>query len=134
MDQIAGQEWKRGKDGSVRVKICCIQDTEEAWLALQFGASALGLVSWMPSGLGPIGEDRIATIARGVPPFITTVLLTCQQDPALIIAQHQRCCTRAIQLVDSLPGGAHRTLREALPGVQLLQVIHVLGEASLEER
>ncbi|MCX5970181.1 MAG: hypothetical protein NTV14_01480, partial [Coprothermobacterota bacterium] len=80
----------KGEGMITRVKICCIQDLEEAQLAIRYGASALGLVSWMPSGPGPIDEKRIATIARSAPPFVTTVLLTCEQDLIAIEAQH-RC-------------------------------------------
>jgi phosphoribosylanthranilate isomerase len=39
----------------VFVKVCCIADLDEARLAVAAGASALGLVSAMPSGPGPIG-------------------------------------------------------------------------------
>jgi phosphoribosylanthranilate isomerase len=46
-----------------RVKICCISSVEEAWAAIHAGASALGLVSTMPSGPGVIGWDLIAEIA-----------------------------------------------------------------------
>lgn len=42
-----------------RVKVCCIASLEEAWLAIDEGASALGLVSAMPSGPGPIPDDLI---------------------------------------------------------------------------
>ncbi|MCX5976318.1 MAG: phosphoribosylanthranilate isomerase [Coprothermobacterota bacterium] len=117
----------------IRVKICCIQDLEEAQLAIRYGASALGLVSWMPSGPGPIEEKQITAIARKIPPFVTTVLLTSEQDPVVIEAQHRRCRTQAIQLVDSLSRGAHALLRQALPGISLLQVIHVRGEVSMAE-
>ncbi|MEI6309482.1 MAG: phosphoribosylanthranilate isomerase [bacterium] len=116
-----------------RVKICCIQDLEEAELAIRYGASALGLVSWMPSGPGPIEEKQIAAIARRIPPFVTSVVLTSEQDPVVIEAQHRRCRTQAIQLVDVLPRGAHALLRQALPGISLLQVIHVRGEVSMAE-
>ena len=37
-----------------RVKICCIKSIEEASMAVGYGASAIGLVSEMPSGPGPI--------------------------------------------------------------------------------
>lgn len=33
-----------------KIKICCISSIEEAHLAIRYGASALGLVSAMPSG------------------------------------------------------------------------------------
>ena len=115
------------------VKICCIKSVAEARLALAHGAGALGLVSHMPSGPGVIGEDRIAEIAASVPPGTTTFLLTALTEAEAIIAQHRRCGTTTIQIVDALTRGTHRDLRRALPGVQLVQVIHVRGEESVAE-
>ena len=91
-----------------------IASVAEAWLAIRHGASALGLVSAMPSGPGVISEERIAEIAAVAPPGVATFLLTSQQDPAGIIAQQRRCGTNTIQLVDSLPLDAYAALREAL--------------------
>ena len=68
-----------------RVKICCNESVEEAWLAIKYGATAIGLVSDMPSGPGVISEDLIREIAAAVPPGIATFLLTCKQDAAAII-------------------------------------------------
>lgn len=116
-----------------RVKICCIKSTEEAELAIQCGAAALGLVSHMPSGPGVIDESQIAKIAAAVPPPICTFLLTCKQDVAEIIMQHRRCRTNCIQICDRLTSGTHQQLREALPGISIVQVIHVTGPESLEE-
>jgi phosphoribosylanthranilate isomerase len=65
-----------------RVKICCISSLVEAELAVRYGASALGLVSAMPSGPGVIEEDLIAEIVARVPPPIATFLLTSLQDAA----------------------------------------------------
>ncbi|MEM1269953.1 MAG: phosphoribosylanthranilate isomerase [Bacteroidota bacterium] len=115
------------------VKICCISSVEEAHRAIEAGASALGLVSAMPSGPGVIGEDAIAEIAATVPPPISTFLLTSRQDAAGIIEQHQRCRTSVIQLVDAVEASELNMLRDALPGVRLVQVIHVLDETSVEE-
>ena len=119
--------------GKPRVKICCIGSVAEARLAVRYGASALGLVSEMPSGPGPIAEEEIARIAVAVPPPVLPVLLTSKQDAAAIIAQQRRCGVGAIQLVDRLITGSYRDLRAALPGIRLMQVIHVGGEASFEE-
>jgi phosphoribosylanthranilate isomerase len=85
----------------------------------------------MPSGPGVIPEPLIAAIAIGVPPGTATFLLTALTDTVAIIAQHRRCRTTAIQLVDALTHGTHADLRCALPGVQLVQVIHVTGEDSV---
>lgn len=116
-----------------RVKICCMGSTDEAEMAVAAGADAIGLVSAMPSGPGPIEESLIAEIAAYVPRSIGTFLLTCLTSAEGIIAQHGRCLTTAIQLVDVIEGGAHEELRVALPGVRLVQVIHVVGRESIDE-
>lgn len=116
-----------------RVKICCIGSIEEARAAIRCGASALGLVSEMPSGPGVIPEETIAHIAAIVPPPVNTFLLTCKQDAPSIIAQHRRCRTGTIQMCDRMEANVYRELRAALPGIKLVQVIHVCGEGSLEE-
>lgn len=116
-----------------RVKICCIASVEEADLAIRHGASALGLVSSMPSGPGVIEDELIAEIAARVPPPIATFLLTCRQDADSIIEQQRRLKTNTLQIVDQLERGSYEDLRRALPGVSIVQVIHVTGEESVEE-
>lgn len=118
---------------SVRVKVCCIQNIEEAQLAIRYGASAIGLVSAMPSGPGPIPEDRIAEIASQIPPGVDTFLLTSKQDAASIVDQQRRLRTNTLQLVDAVPFEELRMLRNKLPGIRLVQVIHVRDTASVEE-
>jgi len=116
-----------------RVKVCCIQDEDEAWTAIRLGASVLGLVSAMPSGPGVIPEEAIARIAACVPPGVASFLLTSLRSSAGIAAQHRRLRTSALQLVDSLESGAYADLREALPGIGLVQVIHVTGPRSVDD-
>jgi phosphoribosylanthranilate isomerase len=116
-----------------RVKVCCIASVEEAWLAIDAGASAIGLVSRMPSGPGPIEEPLIREIASAMPPGVATFLLTCEQAVDTIVAQQRRTGANTIQLVDRVEQGAHRDLRDALPGISIVQVIHVVGERSIDE-
>ena len=116
-----------------RVKICCIQSFAEAWMAINHGASAVGLVSAMPSGPGPIPEERIAEISAVVPPGVASFLLTCSQDVASIIVQQQRLRVNTIQICDRLIDGSYADLRAALPGISIVQVIHVTGPESIEE-
>lgn len=117
-----------------RVKICCISSLEEASLAISHGADALGLVSQMPSGPGIITEDLIALIAALVPPTVASFLLTCQQDADTIIAQQRRTKVNTIQLCDRLVEEiSYQKLRQALPGIALVQVVHVNGPASVDE-
>ncbi|MDT5120894.1 MAG: phosphoribosylanthranilate isomerase [Acidobacteriota bacterium] len=116
-----------------RVKICCIGSLEEAWMAIEHGADALGLVSEMPSGPGVISEDLIALIASSVPPAISSFLLTCKQDARSIIAQQRRTGVNTIQFCDRLATGSYQDLREGLPGIAFVQVIHVNGPESVDE-
>jgi phosphoribosylanthranilate isomerase len=116
-----------------RIKICCISSIEEAQLAIRYGASALGLVSAMPSGPGVIVEQQITAIADTLPPGIGSFLLTSSQDVDTIIEQQRHCHVNTLQIVDSLPEGSHRRLRAALPGIALVQVIHVCSLEALEE-
>jgi phosphoribosylanthranilate isomerase len=115
-----------------RVKICCIKSPAEARLAIAHGASALGLVSSMPSGPGVIDETAIARIAAVVPPPIATFLLTSLHDANEIIAQQRRCRTNTLQLCDYVEFSVYAQLRAALPGIALVQVIHVTGDESVD--
>jgi phosphoribosylanthranilate isomerase len=125
--------WRSEVDRLTRVKICCIASVEEAWLAIGSGASALGFVSKMPSGPGPIDEELIASIVPHVPPGIATFLLTSETTADPIIEQQHRTRVNTIQLVDAVEPGTHEALRDALPGVSIVQVIHVTGPESVEE-
>jgi phosphoribosylanthranilate isomerase len=120
------------KTARPRVKVCCISSAEEARLAIEHGAAALGLVSEMPSGPGVIPEPLIAEIAAGVPRAVETFLLTSLQDPEAIAAQQRRTGVTTVQICDDLPAGAHARLRAALPGIALVQVVHVDGEEAVE--
>lgn len=117
----------------IRVKICCISSIQEARLAIRLGADALGLVGHMPSGPGVISDDLIAHIIADVPPPVHTFLLTSETDAAAIIAHHDLVHTNTIQIVDTLTAGTYDDLRQALPGVSLVQVIHVQDESALKE-
>lgn len=116
-----------------RAKICCIGSVDEAHLAVRLGASALGLVSAMPSGPGVISESLVAEIAAKVPPAVATFLLTAGTGAAEIVAQQRRCRVSAIQICDRLARGTHARLRASLPGISLVQVVHVEGEESVGE-
>jgi len=102
-------------------------------MAIEAGASAIGLVSEMPSGPGPIPESLIAEIAATIPPGVSSFLLTCKQDAAGIISQQRRLRVNTIQICDRLPSDSHQELREALPGVSLVQVVHVTGPEAVDE-
>ncbi|MEA2331477.1 MAG: phosphoribosylanthranilate isomerase [Thermoleophilaceae bacterium] len=102
-------------------------------MAIEAGASALGLVSEMPSGPGVISDESAAEIAAQVPPGVDAFLLTSLPAAEAIVEQNRAIKARALQLVDALPSGAHAELRRAMPGVRLVQVVHVTGPESVGE-
>lgn len=116
-----------------RVKICCISSRDEARLAIHHGASALGLVSEMPSGPGVIDEELLAEIASDIPPPIATFLLTSKTDADEIIAQQKRLRTNTIQICDRIEFDVYDKLHDALYGISLVQVVHVTGRESFDE-
>ncbi len=101
--------------------------------AVECGASAVGLVSAMPSGPGVISEELIAEIAARAPPTVATFLLTCKQDADSIVEQQRRCGANTLQLCDRVAREVYSELRARLRGVSIVQVVHVNGEESYEE-
>ena len=118
---------------NTRIKICCISNIHEAMTAIRSGVSAIGLVAEMPSGPGPIPDELIRQIAAATPPPVATFLLTSRTSAKGIIEHHRRTNTNTIQIVDALSEGTYEDLRIAMPYVKIVQVIHVVSEASIEE-
>ena len=114
-----------------RLKVCCIASVEEAQLAINHGADAIGLVSSMPSGPGVIPDHRIGEIAARIPPGVSTFLLTSSTNVDHIVDQQKRCGVNTIQLCDELPPRHIRDLRQALPGIAVVQVVHVMDETAV---
>jgi phosphoribosylanthranilate isomerase len=116
-----------------RIKICCISSVQEAKLAIEHGADALGLVGKMPSGPGPIPDWLIAEIVKAIHPPIASFLLTSEQASEEIIYHAKRVDTNTVQIVDELTTGDYSDIRNALPHLKLVQVIHVINETSIDE-
>ena len=116
-----------------RLKICCISSIKEARIAIDYGASALGLVGNMPSGPGVIGDALIYQIAKTIPPPISTFLLSSETKAQDIISHYKRANTTTIQIVDAMEKSEYEILRTELPSVKLVQVIHVIDDHSVKE-
>jgi len=117
----------------VKVKICCISSIEEASLAIAHGAAAIGLVGRMPSGPGIITDELIHSIAKTLLPPIDSFLLTSETTAEKVIEHHKKVNTTTIQIVDALTDRQYLKIRESIPHVKLVQVIHVLDEKAVQE-
>ena len=116
-----------------RIKICCISSVNEAKLAIDHGADAIGLVGKMPSGPGPIPDWLIAEIVKTIHPPIASFLLTSEQSSEEIIYHVKKVDTNTVQIVDELTTGTYSDIRTALPHLKIVQVIHVTDEESIDE-
>ena len=115
-----------------RVKVCCIQNPDEARIAIGAGADSLGLVSTMPSGPGVISESQILKITQMIPPSIDAFVLTTLDNSWDLIDLIRKVKNRTIQLVDKLNTGNYLEIRASIPCVKIVQVIHVKDESAIE--
>ncbi len=117
----------------IKVKICCIANMREARLAIEGGAYALGLVAQMPSGPGVISDEAITHVADRIPGSIKSFLLSSRTRVPDLIAHLKATRCNTLQIVDKLTKGSHSELKDALPDVDIVQVIHVRDKGSIEE-
>lgn len=115
-----------------RIKICCLSSTIEVAIAVEQGADLLGFVSPPLAGLGVIDESLISELIGSVPPGCVAVLLTGLTELDEIVAQVVRCRPDALQLVRSTTVEVRQRLRQAFPGLRLIQVVHVHGEEAVQ--
>ncbi len=108
-----------------RIKVCCIANADEAAVAVACGADAIGLVGRMPSGPGPIPDERIAAIATRLPPPIAGFLLTSETSAEAITDHVRRTGVSTVQIVSHLDPRESAELARLLPTVRRVQVIHV---------
>lgn len=69
----------------IRIKVCGITDVEDALMAVQFGASAIGMLFW-PKSPRAIDRATAREIVRALPPFVDAVGVFVNQPDADAIA------------------------------------------------
>lgn len=116
-----------------RIKVCCIDSLDEAVIAAEAGADAIGLVGRMPSGPGPIPDATIGEIAGQCPPGVNRVLLTSRTEPDPVTDHVWRSGVDTVQLVGDVPRATWAALRRHCPWVTVLQVVHVEGPEAVDQ-
>ncbi len=59
--------------------------------------------------------------------------MTSETSAKNIIAHHKKVNTTTIQIVDELTHGDYKDIREELPHIELVQVIHVIDDNSINQ-
>jgi phosphoribosylanthranilate isomerase len=109
----------------VRVKICGIKRLEDAQLAVQYGADALGfLVGRVHASPDFISANTAKSIIAKLPPFCSTVLVTHLEDAEdiLRIARQTRCST--LQLHGDVKPRIAQIIRQGLPYLKIYKALH----------
>jgi phosphoribosylanthranilate isomerase len=81
---------------TVAVKICGITDPKDAWIAVELGAAALGFIfATSPRQITP---QKARDITNAIPPFVKTVGVFVNEDPAVIRNVKHYCGLDLVQL------------------------------------
>lgn len=80
----------------VRIKICGITRLEDAMMAIDSGANALGFVFY-PASARNITIDQACSIMTALPPFVTTVALFVDADADFVEQVIARCKVDLLQ-------------------------------------
>lgn len=123
-----------GPDAPVRVKICGVRCFADLQVVLAAGADGVGFIlSARHRTEDEVSPELAAELVAAMPPFITSVMVTHLQEAAPIAAVALRVRPTTLQLHDTMPPGVIEALRATLPGIKLIQAIHVLSDSAIAE-
>jgi phosphoribosylanthranilate isomerase len=116
------------------IKVCGIQNIEEARGAIAAGANTIGLLV----GLTHPAQDKITPeagkrIVESIPDTIRMVMVTHLLDAEKIAAIAKMMGVSAIQIHDDLPVEGILKLHKLLHDVELIKAIHVTGKEALDK-
>jgi phosphoribosylanthranilate isomerase len=118
---------------NMRIKICGIRHQDDAKVALDAGADALGFLV----GIAHLAEDKIRNeeakaIIESLPPLVSPVAVTHLTDVQKIIDLIMYLGVNTVQIHDYIEPKEVKTIRENLPGVKIITGVHVEGEDAIE--
>jgi len=114
------------------LKVCCIQNKDEAAIAFRQGATHLGLVGAMPTGIGPISDERIIEITKDFNDRLKTVLLTSEKTSSSIVQHAKKVGSNALQIVREISLQDLAAVKNELKDIQLIQVVHVQDTSAIK--
>jgi len=112
----------------IRIKICGITNLEDARIASDLGADALGFVFYEKSPRH-VSRDLARKIVASLPPFTTPVGLFVNESPINIRETVEYCNLQAIQL----HGEESPELCDQLKGLKIIKAIRVIDREGLRE-
>jgi phosphoribosylanthranilate isomerase len=116
-----------------RVKICGIATLEDALLAVDGGADALGfLVGLDYNSVDQLEPETARELVRQVPLFVNTVLVTHRRDPQDVLQLCRAVAPSSLQLHGGFPEEGIGVLRNQFPHLKIFEAVHVVDLQSVE--
>jgi len=113
---------------TVKVKICGIRRREDAWLAVDRGADAIGvLVGQQHPSPDFISAEEASAILRTLPPFVSGVLVSHHDNPKDLLALIEQVRPAAVQIHSPMTPDHVAAVRRRHPALTLLKVVHANG-------
>jgi phosphoribosylanthranilate isomerase len=107
---------------SLWIKICGNTSLEDALVAAEAGADALGFV--FAHSPRRVTAEQVAAITPHLPPKIERIGVFVEAELEEIVSTVQRSGLTGVQLHWDAPHELPSRLRECLPGVRVLRVVH----------
>lgn len=118
----------------MKVKICGIKRIEDALKAVEYGADAIGLlVGQAHASKDFIDKKKAKEIVDGIPPFISTVMVTHMVDVKLIIEFAKYIGVSTLQLHGDSTASHIKIIKKELVNVKIIKSIHVIDKSSIEK-
>lgn len=118
----------------VKVKVCGIKRLEDALMAVNYGADALGfLVGQKHASNDFLSKEEAKDIITKLPPFCSSVLVTHLEGHDEIEDLARFLGVTTIQLHGDSTTDDARILKEKLPHIKTYKAIHIIDKTSIEE-
>jgi len=116
------------------IKVCGIQNANEALGAIEAGANTIGLLLGVPEYV----EDKITPeiakqIVASVPEGIRTVMVTHLLEVNEIVDIAEYTGVSAIQVHNDLDTEGMKQLQQNLHNIELIKAIHVLDHSAVDQ-
>ncbi|GLS23093.1 hypothetical protein GCM10007874_61130 [Labrys miyagiensis] len=116
----------------VRLKVSGITTLEEARIAVEAGADAIGLDPLRFATTGMTPDEAIAEIALSLPPAVTAVVQTRALTAGAVAQQVDAGAATAVQLMRPLPASEYPGLKRIIRGRKIIQSIKPEQAQALE--
>lgn len=115
-----------------RIKICCIMSQQDADIAIECGATCLGLVAQMPSGPGIIDSTTISNLVRYIDNRARAIVLTSEKEANEILRHVDAVGVETVQVVSPVEPSVIKEIKRLAPALEVIPVVHVIDKSSID--